>query len=101
MAKLKRSEVLKIAKLAKLKLKSTEVKKFRNQLTSVIDYIDQLKEINTSNIAPTSQTTGLTNSLRKDKKGSYKGLSQKQALSGTENTHNGYFVVPAVLEKEL
>lgn len=99
MAKLTQDDVAHVAKLAKLELTQKEVEKFQKQLSKVIDHISQLSEIDTVKVNPTSQTTGLTNVFRSDVVKSEECLTPQEALSGTEKTHNGYFVVPAVLEK--
>lgn len=99
MAKLTTDEVKHIAKLSKLDLGEEEIKKFQGQLSKIVDYISQLSEIDTSNLEPTSQTTGLENVFRLDQI-KLSSLNQDEALSGTDKTHNGYFVVDAVLDKE-
>ena len=100
MGSLSRDDVLHAAKLAKLNLTNEEVTKFQEQLSEIVDYIGQLSEIDTSNCEPTSQTTRLENVLRTDEV-KPDGFSQDQALAGTEKTHNGYFVVDRVLDKEF
>lgn len=59
-------EVKYIAKLANLTLTENEVKKFSDQLSEVLDYIEKLKEVETKNVEPTSQATGLENVFRED-----------------------------------
>jgi len=98
MSKLGRKDVKHVAKLAKLKLTSGEIDKFSKQLSEVISYVEELGGVNTSKIEPTSQTTGLENVARKDKRKSDDCFSQEEALSGTDKTHNGYFVVPRIFE---
>ena len=66
MATLSDDDVRHIAELARLTLSDGEVKKFSKELTSILDYIDMLKEVDTSNVEPTAQVTGLTNSFRDD-----------------------------------
>jgi len=99
MAKLTRDDVLHVAKLAKLTLTEAEIEKFRKQLSEIISYISQLSEVDTRAVEPTSQTTGLTNVYRPDEVKSEKSLGQEEALSGTDQTHNGYFKVKAILEE--
>ena len=99
MGKLSKKDVEHVARLAKLPLSPQEILKYEKQLSKVVSYISELSEVDTSKVEPTSQTTGLTNVLRIDEKKA-NGLSQSQALSGTENTYNGYFVVPQILDKE-
>ncbi len=91
-------DVLHIAKLAKLPLNSTEAKKYEEQLSSILSYIDKLKEVDTKNIQETSQTTGLENVTGEDV--TSPSLSQEEALSNTKNKHNGLFKVMAILNDE-
>jgi aspartyl-tRNA(Asn)/glutamyl-tRNA(Gln) amidotransferase subunit C len=100
MAKLNKSDVGRVAGLAKLKLTSGEVEKFQGQLAKVLEYVEQLNEVETKGVEPTAQTTGLTNVWQEDKVDESQALSQEEALSGTEKTDNRYFVVEAVIDKE-
>lgn len=59
-------QVKHVAKLARLKLKDDEVKKFSGQLGDVLDYMKVLEEADTSDIEETSQVTGLTNVKQSD-----------------------------------
>lgn len=99
MGSLSRDDVLHVAKLAKLTLTPNEITKFQEQLSKIVDYVSKLSEVDTSNLEPTSQTTGLENVFRKDdvKPTSF---TQDEALSGTDKTHNNYFAVDVVLDKE-
>ena len=99
MAKLTKDEVLHVAKLAKLELTDTEVDKFTSQLSSVLDYFSELSEVDIKDTEPTSQTTGLTNVFRDDNVVGQVSLTQDEALSGTDETYNGYFKVKAILEE--
>lgn len=86
-----------IAKLANLSLTSEEEGKFEKQLEETLATISQLNEVNTDNVKITSQVTGLENVMDEDT--AKPSLSQKDALSNAKNTHNGFFVVKAVLEE--
>ncbi len=97
MAKLTKQDVLHVAKLAKLPLAGEEVNKFTDQLSSIINYMEELNEVDVSDIVPTSQTTGLENVFRNDEVKTEQILSADTALSGTEEIHNGYFKVDAIL----
>ena len=59
-------EIRHVANLANLTLSEDEVKKFGGQLSEVLDYIEKLKEVETKNVEPTSQVTGLENIFRED-----------------------------------
>ena len=100
MGKLKKTDVEHIGKLANLKLTSEEIEKFQGQLTKILDYVEELNEVDTSNTKPTSQTTGLTDVIKEDKLDLSQGLKQEETLSGTEKTYNDYFVVPYVLTQK-
>ena len=100
MAKLTKREVEHVAKLARLKIASAETDIFQKQLSKVLDYIGELNEADTKDQEPTSQTTGLENVFRTDEIKTSGCLSQEEALSCTDKTHNGYFVVDAVLSEK-
>jgi len=99
MTKLTKKEVLHVAKLSNLQLTDKEISKFLPQLSKIVEFIGNLNEVDTKNIEPTTQTTGLTNVTREDKVVSENMLTQEEALSGTSNTYNGLFKVPAVLSE--
>ena len=100
MSKLTLEDVRHVAKLANLPLTEKEEIKFKEQLSEIISYIDQLTQINTKNITPTSQTTGLINISRNDQIEEENSLTQDEVLSGTEEVDNGYFLIPIVLKEK-
>lgn len=59
-------QVRHIASLARLGLKEGEDKKFAGQLSEILSYVEMLNEVDTSDVKPTSQVTGLENVKRKD-----------------------------------
>jgi aspartyl-tRNA(Asn)/glutamyl-tRNA(Gln) amidotransferase subunit C len=97
MTQLTTDDVAHVSLLANLPLTPDEIEKFKDQLSPVVSYIDELSEVDTDGVEPTSQTTGLENVMREDEIQAERILSQEEALSGTEKTHNGYFVVDMVL----
>ena len=60
------AQVKHIAKLARLQLTPEEVEKMAKELTSILQYVDMLSEVDTTNVEPIAQVTGLTNALRED-----------------------------------
>ncbi len=92
-------DIAHFGKLANLSLKSNEQKSFEKQLSSILEHIEKLTEIATTNIEETSQVTGLTNITRLDEV--EKSLSQKEALSNAKKTEKGSFVVPVILEEAI
>jgi len=100
MAKLTREDVLHVAKLANLHLTEDEVEKFTKQLAAVLDYMQEIGQVDVEGVKATSQTTGLTNVFRLDDPSKNETLKVEEALSGTETTYNNYFKVGAILEKD-
>lgn len=96
MTKLTKEEVKHIAKLANLTLSEKEVEIFSSQLSETISYVEKLNELQTENVSPTSQTTGLKNVFREDKVTPF--FSQEQALGNAKKTHKGYFVTNPVFD---
>lgn len=88
--------VSRVAKLANLKIEKKDEELLEKQLSSILNYIEKLKEINTSETIETSQVTNLENITREDRE--KPSLSQKSSLSGTKSTHNGLFKVEGILE---
>lgn len=80
MAKLSREDVLKLARLARLALTDEEVEAFRAELEHVLQYVDQLKDVDVTGLRPTTQVTGLKNVMRDDTVIDY-GISNDQLLA--------------------
>ena len=99
MAKLTKAEVLHVAKLANLTLTKKEEEIYFDQLAKVIEHISELSEVDTDGVEPTSQSTGLENVNRPDEIKTENTLTQEQALSGSDQTYNGYFKVGAILSE--
>jgi aspartyl-tRNA(Asn)/glutamyl-tRNA(Gln) amidotransferase subunit C len=85
-----------VAKLTKLKLSEKEREKFQKELDKVIRYMDQLNQVDTENIPPTSYVTPMENVLREDDV--KPSLTQKEALSNALDKKDGYFRVPWVFK---
>jgi len=97
MTKLTGKEIKHIARLSKLELSARETEKFKKQLSSVVNFIDQLKEVKTEGVEPTSQTTGLVNVLAADEPKA--GFSQDKAFLATTNTCGDFFRTEALLKE--
>lgn len=92
-----REEVLKIASLAKLSLTEEEVEKYTSQFNDILDYMQQLNELDTENVEPLSHVLELTNVTRKDVEES--SLKRKEALKNAPESDGDYFIVPKVIDK--
>lgn len=90
--------VKKIAELANLPLTDDEIKHFAPQLEETLKYIEQLEEVDTKNVLPTNNVTGLENIMDEDV--ARPSLSQANVLGNAKTTHNGFFKVKGILENE-
>ncbi len=66
MTALTKDQVLHIAKLARLELTPEEVTKMTKELSSILQYVAVLSELDTSGVEPTAQVTGQKNVFRED-----------------------------------
>jgi len=84
----------KIAKLARLKLTKTESEKLDGYLEQVIDYIDQLNQLDTSNVQPTSHVLPVHNVFRTDETSKSKNIG---FLTGAPSSNKGHYEVPKII----
>jgi aspartyl-tRNA(Asn)/glutamyl-tRNA(Gln) amidotransferase subunit C len=66
MAKLSREDILKLAQLARLDVTDEEVEEYSRELSELLDYVEQLGEVDVKGLKPTNQVSGLTNVTRDD-----------------------------------
>ncbi len=92
---LTKEDVLKITKLSRIALNEEEVEKFQKQLSTVLDYVDELKKVDTEGIAEVFEVTGLVNVQREDKVVDHG--NREEILSQAPETKDGYFKVKAIL----
>ncbi len=85
-----------VANLARLELTEKQTAKFQKQFSSLLDYIEKLKTLNTKNILPLSHATSLENVFRKDKIKS--SLNLEDALTNAPQREGDFFKVPPVIK---
>ena len=90
-------EVRHIAKLARLELSDTEVETFSSQLGDILDYMDKLNEVDTTNVEPLSHVHDQVNRLREDK--AEPSLTREEALKNAPDTDGTFFKVPRVIKE--
>ncbi len=95
--RLTKSEILHLAKLTNLKLTDTEIEKYCQQLEETVEYVENLNELNTNSVEPTSQTTNLTDVFFEDGGNNKRGLKQDEAIDNAKNKKEGYFVVKRIM----
>jgi len=97
MAKLDISQIEHIAKLSRLELTDEEKKLYSEQLSSVLDYVEQLSEVDTENIETTANITGLKNVFREDEV-EESGISHDDIKLNAPEFKDKSFIVPGVFE---
>lgn len=97
MAKLTREDVLKLAKLAKLKLTDEEVESFTKEISEILNYVEQLQAVDIDSLEPTYQVTGLTNATRPDEVKDY-GVSTQDLLKNLPAREGSQIQVKRVLQ---
>lgn len=95
--KITREQVEHVARLARLRLDADEVDKYRHQLSDILANIAVLDEVDTADVPPTAQVTGLTGVMRDD--ATWNGLSVEQALANAPRREGGFFRVQHVFEE--
>ncbi|MCL4365881.1 Asp-tRNA(Asn)/Glu-tRNA(Gln) amidotransferase subunit GatC [Patescibacteria group bacterium] len=95
--KLTSDQVKKVAKLANLPLTPQEEEKYSEQLSKILGYVEQLNQVDTSNVEPTFNVTGLNNVMREDE--AIPSLSQQEALLNAPQKKEGMFVTKGVFEE--
>ena len=84
-----------IAELSELELTSEEAAQYAGSLNSIIDYMEQLQELDTSGVEPTTHVLQLQNVFREDVV--KPGLSREEALQNAPNRTETSFKVPKIL----
>ena len=92
-----KKQVEHIAKLARIELTEKEKGKFTKELSSILDYVEQLNKIDTKNIKTIKQITGLEDVLRQDKK-IRKQETKDKILKQAPSKKSRHFKVPKILE---
>ena len=96
--KLTTDQVKKVANLANLPLSEEDVEKSSEQLSKILDYIDQLNGVDVGGVEPTFNVTGLENLMSDDSPG--RSLSQEEALQNAQVKKDGFIVTKGVFEEE-
>lgn len=95
---LKKEDILHIAKLANLSLTPEEVEKYTKQLAETITYVENLNELDTSKVEPTSHSTNVKNVFFADGTANERQFTQDQALQNAKKETNRQFVVGRIME---
>ena len=86
-----------VAKLACIELTEAEKVLFQGQLDQVLHYVEQLDELDVSNVDPTAHAIPIYNVLRKDEAGV--SLDRADAISNAPSSTDGHIRVPKIIDQ--
>lgn len=93
-----REEVEAVAELAKLELSEDEIEQYAHQLNDILQYVDQLNEVDTSDVPPTASVLPLKNVMRAD--AARDPLPPEDVTANAAQAEGNQFRVSAVLDNE-
>jgi aspartyl-tRNA(Asn)/glutamyl-tRNA(Gln) amidotransferase subunit C len=93
-----REQVAKVAHLARLELSPEEEEKFTAQLGEILDYFEQLNELNTAEVPPMTRAIEMSNITRPDQWEPY--AQRDNILSSAPEQEGDYFKVPKIMAEE-
>ncbi|HEX8855253.1 MAG TPA: Asp-tRNA(Asn)/Glu-tRNA(Gln) amidotransferase subunit GatC [Thermoleophilaceae bacterium] len=88
-----REQVLHVARLARLELSEAEVERFSEELSTVLDHIEQINQLDLDGVEPTSHVIQVENVLREDVPRPC--LPREKALEQAPDVAAGGFRVPS------
>ena len=91
-------QVRKVASLARLELTDAEQQQFTGQLNSILDYVQQLDELDTKDVPPTTRAIEVSNITRPDKLEPFAG--REDLLESAPEREEDFFKVPKILGGE-
>ncbi|MCI0638827.1 MAG: Asp-tRNA(Asn)/Glu-tRNA(Gln) amidotransferase subunit GatC [Gemmataceae bacterium] len=91
-----RDEVSWIAHLARLELSDAELTAMTRQLSAIVEYVNQLQQVNTDGVEPLAHPLDIHNIFRADEP--TPSLPVDAALANAPNRKDDFYAVPAVLE---
>lgn len=89
-------DIKQVADLARLNLKPEEKDKLSKDLESILAYVDQLQELDTKSVEPTSHVLPIENVFRKDE--ARPASVREQVLEHAPKREGSFFKVPKVIE---
>ncbi|PLT28606.1 Asp-tRNA(Asn)/Glu-tRNA(Gln) amidotransferase subunit GatC [Peribacillus deserti] len=96
MSRISAHQVKHVANLARLAITDEETETLTKELDAIITFAEQLNELNTENVEPTSHVLEMKNVLREDE--AAKGLPIKEVLKNAPDSKDGHIRVPSIME---
>lgn len=94
--KITKKEVEHVARLARLELSEQEKETLTDQLSNILTYVEQLNELDTNGVEPTSHVLDINNVMREDVPEA--SLPQDLALANGPDKALGHYKVPKIIE---
>lgn len=94
--KIDAEQVRKVAKLSRLDLTETEVAEFAGQLSAILDYMEKMNELDTTNVEPLAHCLAVKNVFREDV--ARESLGTEKALANAPQRDGDFFKVPKILD---
>ena len=96
MSKISREEVSKVAQLARLKLNEEQIDNHATQIEKILEYINQLEKIDTSNVPCTTRAIEVINVVRTDAKEIFD--NREEILNQAPSREDDFFKVPKIIK---
>ena len=93
--KITQEEVLHVAHLARLDIDDADIDRLAGQIGTILDYVDMLKQVDTTGVAATSHAIARNNAFRADEEEEH--LDPRTSLANAPETDDGAFLVPKVI----
>ena len=93
---IERAEVQRIARLARLHLTEEETARMEKELNRILEYVEKLKEIDTSEVEPMHHVFEVANFFREDKV--RPSLPKQKVLKNTPDQKDGLFRIPGAIK---
>jgi aspartyl-tRNA(Asn)/glutamyl-tRNA(Gln) amidotransferase subunit C len=94
--KIDKDSIKKIAHLARLEFDENSAEKMSKDMSQILDWVEQLNELDTTEIEPLTTMSSEVNDMREDKGGAH--LDHEAGLKNAPKRDADYFRVPKVLE---
>lgn len=94
--KISKDQVLHVAGLARLNIDESQTDMFAEQLGDILEYVETLNQLDTTDVPPTFHAVDISNAFREDRIQPH--LNRKEAVSNAPEEEDGNFIVPKVIE---
>ena len=94
--KITQEEVAHVAMLARLELSAKEKEEIAGQLNDILEYVDKLNRLDTTDVPPTMHVLPLVNVIREDEPRPC--LPREEVLANAPEVEDGMFRIPPVIE---